>query len=221
MPIEKMNDKFKEGGGGSGSYNLESGTHLMAEVVDFHRAMPRPNAVISPPKFFEFDSPFEKHSNVQSHKSPINPGETHSLTSGNRITLVGNCHESCFRISLAQDSELIMEMEAGAKNAGRRKRHADLAVVTIGIDGFERDVPLKSGEQKTKYGVHLGELPRGFHEISIKFAPQKSSINTYGAEIHRAVVVCPPASFKNQTYGDKQLLPPFARYQPALPAARM
>ncbi len=221
MPTDKFNDKFKDGGGGGGSYSHESGLHLMAEVVDFHRAMPRPNAVISPPKFFDFDSPFEKHSNVQSHKSPINPGETHALTNGNRITLVGNCHETCFRISLAQDSELMLEMVAGAKNAGRRKRHADLAVLTVAIDGFERDVPLKSGEQKTKYGVHLGELPRGFHEIAIKFAPQKSSINTYGAEIHRAVVVCPLASFKNQNNTEKQILPPPALHQTALLAARV
>ncbi len=206
MYQEKINDNFNDKGGGGKSYNRESGVHLMAEVVEFHRNMPKPSSIVSPPKFFDFDSPYETRSNVQNHKNPINPGETHTLIAGQRLSLTGNTHESCFRISLDQDSELMFEMMAGAKNAGKTKRHADLAVLTVVVDGKEHDVPLRSGEQKTKYGLHLGELARGSHEIAIKYVPQKSSINTYGAEIYRAIVICPPASFRNFGSPDRQFL---------------
>ena len=87
--------------------------------------------------------------------------------------------------SKTSQNEMILALEAAAKNSSWEVKGAESAVLTIFIDGkYNQDVFLFSGAEKFAYKLILGKFSDGTHKITIFLNNERSAKNIAEVKIY-------------------------------------
>ncbi|MGH9551293.1 MAG: hypothetical protein ACRD3W_18055, partial [Terriglobales bacterium] len=92
------------------------------------------------------------------------------------MQLTGSKQTSTFGVHVDQSGQVDLDLNAFGPHTDWGKDGSESAVVSVYVDGkYKEDQVLFGGADKTKYSLSLGELDKGDHAITLRYAPEKSA----------------------------------------------
>jgi hypothetical protein len=92
-----------------------------------------------------------------------------------------------FKLNMAATGDARVDLSAAGPGTNWAKKGAESAVMSVYVDGkYQSDVVLSGGAQQTPYAVSLGQLSRGEHTVTLRYAKEKSAAGATGIDVRTA-----------------------------------
>lgn len=93
--------------------------------------------------------------------------------------------DASFGVVVAGDRTPVrLDISAGGPGTDWQEKGKESSVLSVYVDGqYQQDIVLWGGERKRTYSVSLGELDAGKHNVTLRYAEEKSSREAKGVDL--------------------------------------
>lgn len=116
--------------------------------------------------------------------SELKPGASVSVVPETGLQLNSGADTSTIGIHMDQRGPARLDITAAGPGTSWEKENDTSAVLSLYVDGkYDQDVVLWGGSQNTPYALSLGDLAAGNHEITFRYAQEKSAPGASGVDV--------------------------------------